>query len=399
MLSTSKSPKVLVLAPAPNQWQSPLFRYLSQHIDLSVAYTSVDVPTDPELGRKPGWGSEASTGGFRWFIVRNGRHRILRWSLGELRKSEYEVMVLPGWASSESRMFLLAFAALRGKTRTRLVVVSDATELTDRSTSKAWGRSLVLRLLAKWGVTFGATGIAARRHLEKVGIPGDRVTRLPYAVDNDAIAGRVDELRKGRRQLRSQRLGCDDQALVFLAVSKFVGREGVLTLLEAFLKVADGYPFALLLLVGDGPQRPEVEAAIEGAQSKRVILPGYVAYRELPSYYAMADWFLHFPQREPWGLSVNEAAAARLPILCSTRVGAAQDLVKYGVNGRVVPPDLTSLMTGLRWAMTRSACELEELAAASARLSRRVHYEVWLERLRALAARPLAERQPDAFAE
>ena len=64
---------------------------------------------------------------------------------------------------------------------------------------------------------------------------------------------------------------------------------------------------------------------------------GYVPYGELPALYAAADLFVHPVQEERWGVSVAEALACGLPVVTSSRVGAAHDLVIAGRNGGVYP--------------------------------------------------------------
>ena len=63
--------------------------------------------------------------------------------------------------------------------------------------------------------------------------------------------------------------------------------------------------------------------------------PGYVPYPELPALYAAADLFVHPAREERWGVSVQEALACGLPVVASSRVGAAFDLIQPGGNGFV----------------------------------------------------------------
>jgi glycosyltransferase involved in cell wall biosynthesis len=60
---------------------------------------------------------------------------------------------------------------------------------------------------------------------------------------------------------------------------------------------------------------------------------GFLQSTDLPSYYARARIFALPSIFEPWGLVVNEAAAAGLPILVSPEVGAGAELVVEGRNG------------------------------------------------------------------
>ncbi len=70
---------------------------------------------------------------------------------------------------------------------------------------------------------------------------------------------------------------------------------------------------------------------------------------ELPAVWAAADLFCLPSLHEPWGVVVNEAMAARLPVVLSDRVGAAADLLVDGRNGRLVPPsDPAALAAAIR---------------------------------------------------
>ena len=93
---------------------------------------------------------------------------------------------------------------------------------------------------------------------------------------------------------------------------------------------------------------PHRAADLAGA----VILPGFRQYDELPAFYGLARAFVHASTTEQWGLVVNEAMAAGLPVLVSDRCGCAQDLVRNGVNGFTFDP-----------------CDVEELAGLMHRVA------------------------------
>jgi glycosyltransferase involved in cell wall biosynthesis len=63
-----------------------------------------------------------------------------------------------------------------------------------------------------------------------------------------------------------------------------------------------------------------------------------VQYEDLPVYYGLASAFVHVSTVEQWGLVVNEASAAGLPVLVSNRCGCAPELVVEGRNGWVLDP-------------------------------------------------------------
>ena len=92
------------------------------------------------------------------------------------------------------------------------------------------------------------------------------------------------------------------------------------------------------LVLGDGPMRDEVLAALQ-QQAVDVVYPGFVQPEALPAWYGRARLLLFTTRLDPWGVVANEAMASGTPVLTTVHAGAAGDLVVDGVNGRVLPVD------------------------------------------------------------
>jgi glycosyltransferase involved in cell wall biosynthesis len=105
-------------------------------------------------------------------------------------------------------------------------------------------------------------------------------------------------------------------------------------LVRAVAAAAD--PRVLLVLAGGGPQRSELET-LARRLGVRIELLGNLERDTLLDAYVAADVFVLLSQRETWGVVVNEAAAARLPLVLTDRVGAARDLLIDEQNGFLVP--------------------------------------------------------------
>ena len=93
-------------------------------------------------------------------------------------------------------------------------------------------------------------------------------------------------------------------------------------------------PNARLALVGDGPNRENLEKHFAGTNTNFV---GYLAGKELGSAYASADAFI-FPSRtETLGLVLLEAMAAGCPVVAANS-GGIPDIVTPGKNGYLFDP-------------------------------------------------------------
>jgi phosphatidylinositol alpha-1,6-mannosyltransferase len=164
-----------------------------------------------------------------------------------------------------------------------------------------------------------------------------RMVRLTPGVDDDMFRPGV-----GRAQVREQlRLG--DRPVV-VCVSRMVARKGQDVLVQALPLIRRQVPDAVLLLVGDGPHRPQVERLVDSlGLREHVVLAGQVPWESTPAYYAAGDVFC-MPTRtrrgglepEALGICYLEAAASGLPVVAGDS-GGAPDAVLDGENGYVVP--------------------------------------------------------------
>ncbi len=129
------------------------------------------------------------------------------------------------------------------------------------------------------------------------------------------------------------------QSPVFLYVGQIVPRKGLNLLLDACQKLKErGHDRFSVVIVGDGSQRPELEAHIERLGISDVIhWMGRVDYDRLGHYFSAADIFVLPTLEDTWGMVVLEAMALGTAVICSQFAGAAE-LVIDGENGFVVDP-------------------------------------------------------------
>ena len=88
-----------------------------------------------------------------------------------------------------------------------------------------------------------------------------------------------------------------------------------------------------LLLVGREAELPQFLRAIQPATRARINYAGFQPPERLPEYFAQADIFVMPSRYDGWGVVVNQALGAGLPVICSNAVGAGLDLVEDRVNG------------------------------------------------------------------
>ncbi len=193
---------------------------------------------------------------------------------------------------------------------------------------------LLKRLTAKLAAAFFANGTVGRRYLhEQIGVAAEcpiHDQRLSHR------AAPIEEARHlavgvNRAQIRT-RLGiADGGRRVIMTCGYLIARKRI----DLIINAIAGLPEAdrpLLLVVGSG----ELAGGLR-EQAKQMGVPahfaGFKLGRDLAAYYFAADIFVLASSDDPWGLVINEAMAAGLPVLASDACGATLDLVRDGVNG------------------------------------------------------------------
>lgn len=156
-----------------------------------------------------------------------------------------------------------------------------------------------------------------------------------------------------------------------LFVGRLVQKKGVRYLIEAMRHVSSKVPGARLVIVGDGPERPELEALAQDELGRQIVFKGAVPNSTLPRFYESAN-ILVAPsvasaEGDTEGLPVvlMEAAASGVPIIAS-EIGGIPDLIENGRTGLLVTPgDARSLAAAILQVLSDG--ELAATMAANAR--------------------------------
>nr|WP_278260002.1 glycosyltransferase family 4 protein [Nocardioides convexus] len=135
-------------------------------------------------------------------------------------------------------------------------------------------------------------------------------------------------------------------------------------------------PQVRLTLVGDGPERERVEAAVAAAGSaERVSFAGFQA--DPAPYLRAADVFVLCSAAEACPMALLQAMACGTPVV-ATRVGGVPEIVRHGVDGFLVDPGQPEqIRSALGWL----AADLPLRRAMSVSARRRVLERFGAERM------------------
>jgi 1,2-diacylglycerol 3-alpha-glucosyltransferase len=134
--------------------------------------------------------------------------------------------------------------------------------------------------------------------------------------------------------------GFSNNDVIVIYVGRLSPEKNLTLLLRAFYGVTMTYDHVRLLIVGDGPDRENLEAQVKHMNIKtKVHFTGMVDYKNIPAYMAASDIFVTPSSFETFGLSTVEAMAAGLPALGIDAPGTS-DIIQDGVTGLIVNDDL-----------------------------------------------------------
>lgn len=163
---------------------------------------------------------------------------------------------------------------------------------------------------------------------------------IPTGLDLDRFAAQPDPALRAALDLPS-----DEPVLLYLG--RLAKEKNIAELIGALPQIDRG----VLLIVGDGPERPALEAQAQAlGVARRVRFAGMAAPAEVPRYYALADAFVSASTSEAQGLTYIEALAAGLPLLCRDDP-CVRTLITPGQDGWVyrTGAELMALANALPW--------------------------------------------------
>jgi glycosyltransferase involved in cell wall biosynthesis len=294
---------LIVRLPVP--YQRTLCRTLHDCYDGAfVAWfadrTTVDVPCEPDTKERFA----------HHYLSEVGYGKLFR----ALRADSEAVVILGGWSSPMTNSTLLLTSILR----IPVFIWADHPHPRKRSWLKQRLRKLYLRFLSVIVNGFLACGRPTVEHLESLGIASQKITNFPYWVDVPkewSMPRRCEEFQEG-------------QPLRLIAVGRHNPVKGFEVAIEA-VALANrkaGRNIATLDLIGDGAERPHLEALARSLGLQDVVtFSGWLNSEQVWRRLRTADALVVTSRFEGYGAVVLEALANARPVLASNQVTAALD--------------------------------------------------------------------------
>jgi glycosyltransferase involved in cell wall biosynthesis len=224
-------------------------------------------------------------------------------------------------------------------------------------------RSRVFRLLERWLASHSTALIAVspqvRDDLVALGVaPPERFAVIRLGIELDQ---RVAGAQNGRAESRRY-LGIPPDRFAVGWIGRMTAVKRTDDILVAFKRLRDGGVDAVLCLVGDGPDRPELERRAHDLGVVRDTL--FLGYQEdVAPFYAAFDALVLPSSNEGTPVSAIEALAAGRPVV-ATRVGGVPDVVQEGEDGFLVEPGATEALADRLAQLARDPALRERMGQA-----------------------------------
>ena len=333
--------RVTFVSKIPTPYRLPLYRRLAERPELEVEVLFAS-PAEPDLPWDLDGDLEDVPHRFlpgRPIRLPTGREPFLyhvnNEALAALAAGRPDLIVVGGYAS-----FADQAAIAHARRRAVPYAVHNESHLAKPRPGwvravKAAGLPAVLR-----GAAGGlAVGSGAARYLARYGIHPGRIRVFPNTVDVAAYRSAADDAVARAAALRGE-LGLPARYLLY--AGRLTPGKGIRDLAAALRLLGGDAP--ALLVAGKGPLAAELDAL------PTVRLLGFQPTARLIELMALASATVLPSRAETWGVVVNESLACRCPVVVSDAVGAVEDLLVDGVDGRVFPAGdvaaLASAITG-----------------------------------------------------
>lgn len=244
--------------------------------------------------------------------------------------TEYEVIIMNGYTGRTFWALFLANFFIRKP----VGIESDTQLQIPHNPLKRIIKHIVLRFLftRKWMYGLAGGNFVHKDLFRYYGMSEDRIFLMPMVVDN-------------RRFYFMKNRPCEP--FIFLYVGRLVDFKHTPLMVQAFIKDFAYNDKVQLRVVGEGPYMKELMLLSQGHDNIQLV--GAKFGQDLVLEYQNAHVFILPSTYEQWGLVVNEALSASMPVIVSDTVGSSYDLVKERNTGLIFKDgDINSLASCMK---------------------------------------------------
>lgn len=330
--------KVIILSKIPSPYRVPLFEKIhkSNRINLICVFFAYSQPNRL-------WKVDVGNHSFQEIVLESNQifYKKLAWPIhftrgviNLLRIEKPDVIITAGY---ESIGFWQAFIFAKIK-KIRFILWSGAT--LEALHIKTGLVNFLRKFIIRNSDGIISYGTRASEMLITYGANPDKIFKAHNTVDTEMISNQVKQLLNINELINRRELN-------ILYVGQLIERKGVEQVITALSEIDN--EFLKFIIIGDGVQKCYLENLVNKLDlDNKISFVGYKQYDELIPFYANANALILPSFEEIWGLVVNEALAAGLPVISSIYAGVTCDLIDDS-NGLIIDPyDIESIKNSIK---------------------------------------------------
>lgn len=337
-------------------YRLPVYTELARRVEKLTILLST--PMEPNRAWQAAWGELDVRLQHTWTVRRTWRHKagftdtlhvhVPIDTVGQLRALRPDVIV----AAELGFRSLFSGVYARYLRQTPLVLWLTLSDHTEQNRGRL--RQVLRRWLLARADAVVVNGASGERYIERFGVDRRHTFRVPYT----ALPGLFGQLPITRPSAAARRL---------VYVGQLIERKGLAPFIAALAAWAKAHPAEQVHfdIAGSGPLRQEL-ASLATPANLTLHFWGERDYSALADVYALGDIFVFPTLADEWGLVVNEAMSAGLPVLGSIFSQAVEELCRDGENGWTFRPDSPSeMMAAIDRALSTPNEQLDGMRVAA----------------------------------
>lgn len=304
-------------------YRIPFFKKLSEIYDLDLVFTHINVIEDiydnKVNNQIPG------LEGVNYTILKN-KQGFAKGLITKV-KEKHDVIIGGSWDTAQEMIETLLIYTLAKIKHTPFIIWREDWDWKKEDSIKEKLLQKLVKYLSKHANAILVPGTLHKQYFEnKLQVPSKNIHIMPN------VSNITDE--------SNEEIKPNKDTKTILYVGRLIPRKGVKYLIDAYIMLQDKLPKSKLIIIGTGPQEEYLKSKVKKFNMEaKVIFTGKIPNDQLKKYYKKSNLVvipsITEKMGDPWVFILNEAMYFSNPVIASTAVGAAPDMIKG--NGFIVP--------------------------------------------------------------
>ncbi len=319
----SRKTKILFTHNTAMWYRIPFFKKIAEKYDLDLVFTHIDVISDiydNEVNKEI-----EGLSGVNYTILKN----TCGFARGLIKKatSNYDVIVGGSWDTPQELIETIIIHIIAKIKHKPFIIWREDWDWQKEGNIKERLLNKVVKYLTNHSEAIIVPGTLHKEYFhKKLSVREDKIHIMPN-VSN--IEGYDKTIKKS-----------EDEKII-LYVGRLIPRKGVNYLLDAFKKLEDKISNVSLIIIGSGSDENKLKQYTHENNIQNVEFKGKIENSDLKKYYQRSNLVvipsINEGMGDPWVFVLNEAMYYSNPVIATTAVGAAPDMIRdngYIVNQR-----------------------------------------------------------------